>query len=150
MTWAYFDTSALIKRYVDEPGRREVLHLLRRHAIVTSAVLRVELRSALRRRVSDGSLDNRAASGIAKRFEADRAFWTFVEVTSDVLDSAEVLVTTYPLRTLDALHVATAQWFAEQIAAPDLILVSADARQTATARAAGLRATLVAASSAAT
>ena len=44
-------TSALVKCYVDEDGRRQVLQLLRRHECVTSAVLPVELRSALRRRV---------------------------------------------------------------------------------------------------
>ncbi|HUE88748.1 MAG TPA: type II toxin-antitoxin system VapC family toxin [Vicinamibacterales bacterium] len=144
MTWTYCDTSALIKRYVAEPGRREVLHLLRRHACVTSALFRVELRSALRRRVSDGSLDEKAASKILQRFEADRAFWTFVEVTSDVLVGAEALVAAQPLRTLDAIHVATGRWFADQIAAPDLIFASADARQIAAARAVGLTIKLVA------
>ena len=37
--WAYFDTSALVKRYIDEAGRREVLQLLRRNDVVTSAIL---------------------------------------------------------------------------------------------------------------
>lgn len=46
--WAYFDSSALAKRYLDEAGRREVLRLLRRYDVVTSAVVAVELRSALR------------------------------------------------------------------------------------------------------
>lgn len=37
--WAYFDTSALVKRYVDEPGRREVLQLLRRNECVTETLV---------------------------------------------------------------------------------------------------------------
>jgi len=56
MPFAYFDTSALIKRYVAEPGRREVLQLLRKNECVVSAVLPVEVRSALRRRVAEGTL----------------------------------------------------------------------------------------------
>ena len=138
MSWAYFDTSALIKRYVDEEGRREVLQLLRRHQCVASAVLSVELRSALRRRVTDGSLDARRIPEILKRFAADREFWALVEVTSDVLRAAEKLVAAHPLRTLDAIHVASAELFADRLAASELTFVSADARQTAVAAAIGL------------
>ena len=72
MAWAYFDTSALVKRYVDETGRRDVLRLLRRHNCVISAVLPVELRSALRRRVSEATLDEERVPQILKRFAADR------------------------------------------------------------------------------
>jgi len=112
VAWAYFDTSALIKRYVDEPGRREVLRLLRRNDCVTSAVLPVEVRSALRRRVSEGTLDEDRIPAILKRLTADRAFWTFVEVSSEVLAAAETLAAAHPLRALDAIHVASAQLFA--------------------------------------
>ena len=138
MSWAYFDTSALIKRYVDEEGRREVLQLLRRHQCVASAVLSVELRSALRRRVMDGSLDRHRIPEVLKRFAADREFWALVEVTSDVLRAAEKLVAAHPLRTLGAIHVASAKLFAERLAAPELTFVSADARQTAVAAAVGM------------
>jgi uncharacterized protein len=138
VAWAYFDTSALIKRYVDEAGRRAVLQLLRRHDCVTSALLPAELRSALRRRVFEATLDEGQVPEILKRFATDRAFWTLVEVTSDVLATAETLVATHPLRTLDAIHVASAQLFAARITESELIFVSADARQTAAAAAAGM------------
>ena len=138
MSWAYFDTSALIKRYVDEAGRREVLHLLRRHQCVASAVLPIEIRSALRRRVTDGSLDGWRVPDILKRFAADREFWALVEVTGEVLQHAERLVATHPLRTLDAIHVASADLFAGRLAASELTFVSADTRQAAVAAAIGL------------
>jgi predicted nucleic acid-binding protein len=138
VAWAYFDTSALVKRYVDESGRRAVLRLLRQHECVTSAVLSVELRSALRRRVSDGTLDDARVPEIMARFASDRAFWALVEVTRDVLTAAEALVWSQPLRTLDAIHVASAQLFAARIASPKLPFVSADTRQTAAAVALGM------------
>jgi predicted nucleic acid-binding protein len=138
VSWAYFDTSALIKRYVDEVGRREVLQLLRRHRCVTSQLLSVELRSALRRRVADGSLDARRVPDILKRFAADREFWALIEVTSQVLQAAEKLVAAHPLRTLDAIHVASAERFADRLATSELTFVSADARQTAIAAAIGM------------
>jgi predicted nucleic acid-binding protein len=136
--WTYFDTSALVKRYVDEPGRREVLQLLRRNECVTSAVLPVELRSGLRRRVAEGSLDAARLPAILKHVAADRPYWTLIEVGTDVLAGAETLVATHPIRTLDALHVASAQLFAARVSMPGLTFVSADKRQTETAVAIGL------------
>lgn len=136
--WAYFDTSALVKRYVDEPGRREVQQLLRRHDCVTSAILPVELRSALRRRVAERTLDSSRVAEILKRVETDRAYWTVVEVGTKVLSGAEALASAQPLRTLDAIHVASAQLFAARLSMSDLIFVSADKRQTEAASAIGL------------
>ena len=136
--WTYFDTSALVKRYVDEPGRREVLRLLRRNECVTSAVLPVELRSSLRRRVAEGSIDSARLPAILQHVAADRAYWTLVEVGTEVLASAEMLVAAHRIRTLDAIHVASAQLFAARVPMPGLTFVSADKRQTETAVAVGL------------
>ncbi len=136
--WAYFDTSALVKRYVDEPGRREVQQLLRRCNCVTSVILSVELRSALRRRVTERTLDSSQVSEILKRVAADRAYWTVIEVGTGVLSGAEALVPKHPLRTLDAIHVASAQLFASRLSIADLTFVSADKRQVDVAGAIGL------------
>ncbi|MBI2834727.1 MAG: type II toxin-antitoxin system VapC family toxin [Acidobacteria bacterium] len=136
--WAYFDTSALVKRYMKERGRREVLQLLRRYDVVTSAVVSVEIRSALRRRASEGTLDAGRVPEILKRVETDRPYWTLVEVASEVLVAAETLVATHPLRTLDAIHVASAQIFAARITKPALMFVSAGARQIKAAVAVGM------------
>ena len=134
----YFDTSALVKRYVDEPGRREVLRLFRRNECVTSAVLPVELRSSLRRRVAEGSIDAARLPAIVKHVAVDRPYWTLVEVGIDVLAGAETLVAAHPIRALDAIHVASAQLFAARVSMPGLTFVSADKRQTETAVAVGL------------
>jgi hypothetical protein len=136
--WTYFDTSALVKRYVDEPGRREVLRLLRRNECVTSAVLPLELRSGLRRRVAEGSIDAARLPAILKHVAVDRPYWTLVEVGIDVLAGAETLVAAHPIRTLDAIHVASAQLFAARVSMPGLTFVSADKRQTEAAIAVGL------------
>lgn len=138
MAWAYFDTSALIKRYVEELGRREVLQLLRKNDCVVSAVLPIEVRSALRRRVSEGTLDEERIPAILRRFTADRAFWTLVEVSGEALTAAETLAATHPLRALDAIHVASAQLFAARIAPSEFIFVSADVQQTTAAAALGM------------
>lgn len=138
MAYAYFDTSALIKRYVEEPGRREVLQLLRKNDCVVSAVLPAEVRSAVRRRVAEKTLDEKHVPAILKRFAADRLFWMVIEVSGEVLAAAERLSAAHPLRALDAIQVASAQLFAARTASPALIFVSADIRQTTAADALGM------------
>lgn len=139
MDYAYFDTSALIKRYVDEPGRSQVLRLLRKSDCVVSAVLPVEVRSALRRRVAEKTLEGRRVPGILRRLAADRAYWTIVEVSREVLAIAETLSAAHPLRALDAIHVASARLFADRTGAQTFTFVSADGRQAGVADALGIR-----------
>lgn len=141
--WAYFDTSALVKRYVVETGRRDVLRLLRQYACVTSVVLPIEIASALRRRSAEGSIDVGQLPRLQKRLAADREFWTLVEIRRDLLSSAEALASTSPLRTLDAIHVASAHLFATRMPMVRLLFVSADQRQTQAAAAIGLSTVLI-------
>lgn len=138
MDYAYFDTSALIKRYVDEPGRQEVLRLLRKNQCAVSAVLPVEVRSALRRRVAERTLDAKRVPAILKRLAADRAYWTIVEVSGEVLAMAESLSGVHPLRAPDAIHVASAKLFADRLASQTFTFVSADSRQTDIAEGLGI------------
>jgi hypothetical protein len=61
-----------------------------------------------------------------------------VEVTGELLQAAEKLVAALPVRTVDAIHVASARLFAAGLATSALTFVSADARQTAVAAAVGM------------
>lgn len=142
--WAYFDSSALAKRYLEEVGRREVLRLLRRYDVVTSRVTAVELRSAVRRRLMERTLDADRLATILKQIASERDFWAVMDVSKEVLSSAEALVATHPIRSLDAIHVGSAQLFGQRIALPDLLFVSADGRQVAAANAVGLTITQIA------
>ena len=109
------------------------MRLLRQYEVVTSAVVTVEFRNAFRRRVAEGTLNEHAVPEILKRVAADREFWALLEVSSSVLAAAESLVAAQPLRTLDAIHVGSAQRFAARVAVPQLLFVTADVGQTAAA-----------------
>lgn len=105
---AYFDTSALVKRYVAEPGSRNVRALMRKYRIVSSALTPIEALSTFARRRVAGDLSELDYAAIVSRFDADRQMWEIVEVTPLVLGRAEELVRAEALRTLDAIHVASA------------------------------------------
>jgi predicted nucleic acid-binding protein len=109
--WAYFDTSALVKRYVKEAGSSATRRLLQRFRLLSSAVTPVEVMSALSRRRTAGELTAKDFLAIRARVLKDRAYWEPVEVGVDVLQRVEGLVQKTDIRTLDALHVASAMIF---------------------------------------
>jgi len=88
--------------------------------------------------VADGSIDAARLPTILKRVAANRPYWTLIEVGIGVLAGAETLVAAHPIRTLDAIHIASGQLFAARASMPGLTFVSADTRQTETALAVGL------------
>ena len=135
---AYCDTSALIKRYVDELGRREVLRLLRRYECATSAISLVELKSALKRRVAERHVAGPRLPEFLSRVVEDRSYWTIVEVGREVLSRAEALLAVHSIGPVGAIHVASAQLLANRLSAAAVIFVTADERQADVASAIGL------------
>lgn len=130
--WAYFDTSVLVKRYVREPGSTRARALLRRHRFLSSAIAPAEVMSALCRRGAAGDLAQRDLMTILSRIQRDRAYWELVEVSPLVLSHTEDLVQKTALRTLDALHVASALVF-QAASGFRIPFLTGDARQGETA-----------------
>lgn len=130
--WAYFDTSVMVKRYVKEQGSTSARGLLQRYRVLSSAVTPVEILSALSRRRKAGELTQRDFQAIRARLHKDRLYWELVEAGANVLTQAEELVQKTGLRTLDAIHVASALTFR---AASGLTIpfITADVRQRETA-----------------
>jgi len=135
---AFFDSSGLAKRYIKEPGSGEVERaLMDASEVGVSLVCPPEIISALSRLSRQGSIS-------ASQYDlAKTAFFTDIEdmaicaVTVPVVHKAIDLIEGFPLRTLDALHIACAlDWRAE-------VFVSADRRQLAAASESGLRVLLV-------
>ena len=134
--YAYFDTSALVKRYVDEPGSLEVRRLLRARRVMSSVLLRVEVLSAPRRRREEAELSARAFARLLRRVEADDASWQLVPVSDEIVAAARSRVLQQSVRTLDAIHLASAEALhREGLRIP---FVTADARQADSGRAIGL------------
>jgi predicted nucleic acid-binding protein len=112
VTFAYFDTSALVKRYVSEPGSSRVTALLRRHDFLSSAITLVEAMSGLCRRRQNGDLSEDKFTAVLHRVRSDRIQWELVEVGAMVLSRAEEIVQgRVRLRSLDAIHIASLMTF---------------------------------------
>ena len=137
LAFAYFDTSVMVKRYVLEPSSTMARTLLRRYRCLSSAILPVELVSALNRRRAVGDLTAADFALISSRLAEDRRRWELVPVTGPLLALAEDLIHRHLLRTLDAIHLAAALTFRDS-SGMRVPFVTADARQREAAEPAGL------------
>ncbi len=106
----YLDTSALLKRYVDETGSRWLrIQMATATALISSQLLIVEAVSAFNRRVREGSLPWPDYQRLRDIFRGDcHTTYRIVPLTVPILDRACALLEHYPLRAYDVVHLATA------------------------------------------
>lgn len=135
----YLDTSALVKLYVEEPGRDAVLPLL--EAAVACATVRiayVEARAAFARRRREGGFDARELRRLVDLFDVDWGAYTLVEVSEPLVRRAGLLAERHGLRGYDAVHLAAALEMAR--AGADVVVACFDERLRHAARREKLRA----------
>ncbi len=145
MTTYYLDTSALIKRYVDEVGSgwlRAMLNVQPSPSIVVVHLIIVEVTSALTRRTREGTLTPAEYAQVQNVFRSDCLHeYEIVTAVGGVIDQANRLLERHPLRAYDAVHLATAVVTNQRLIANNLaplIFLSADARLNKVASAEGL------------
>jgi len=113
----FLDSSALVKRYHDEPGSERLAELFAAsgNRFFVARLALVELHSTFARLVRDGTYPAPEMHKVLGRLAADVAsgMLTVVAVSSQRFDAAANILQTIGLtqniRTLDALHLATAQ-----------------------------------------
>jgi predicted nucleic acid-binding protein len=130
---AYFDTSALVKNYVRESGSSRARFLLTSYEFLSSAITPIELQSAVQRRRRQGEITQPNYNSIISRVASDRSYWQLIEVVPQILSKAEELVASENVRTLDAIHIASAMIMQDSFPM-SLPFISADERQLAAAQ----------------
>lgn len=130
----FLDSSALAKRYVQEPGSDRVEEILSAASSLGVSVLCLsEIVSALSRRRRERKLSQQQYLKAKQALLEDLEDASVVNITEQVLARAVALLERWPLRSSDALHVASAaEWSTD-------LFVSADAKQCAAARGCGLQ-----------
>lgn len=113
----FLDSSALVKRYRAELGTGDVEALVNTpgNRFFISRLALVEVQSSLARLVREGVLTEKDFGELIARLEEDVAagLLNVVAVSSRRLEGAAAILgthgLTHPVRTLDAIHLATAQ-----------------------------------------
>jgi hypothetical protein len=122
----FLDTSALVKRYVEEEGTELVLRRMDEDTTwVVSAIARAEIEISLCRL----GFDPDQAADLWQRLREDWERCHVVPVDPACLAGAADIGCRYQVRTLDALHLAAADRLP-----PPLVLLTFDQRQADAAR----------------
>jgi uncharacterized protein len=131
---AFLDTSAFAKRYVLEQGSEEVTNLCQRaDSLIVSVICFPELVSTLSRLVREKRLAQVEYRRLKAAVIGDMKDIDICQITPAVLESVTSLLEVHPLRAMDGIHLGCAL-----VVAPD-VFISADHRQIAAARKAGLK-----------
>ena len=138
MTTIYLESSALLAWLLGEPAAAAVLTKVNRaNTVVTSVLTLVETERALIRAEKRHILTAGQAEILKGNLARSRAGWILMEISADVRSRASGVFPSEPVRTLDAVHLATALIFMRVF--PDLYLLSLDRRVFDNARALGIR-----------
>jgi len=111
VTVYYLDTSALVKQYVDEAGSARLRNLVASESVVllTSHILVVEMISAFNRRLREGSVTSDDYARMKAAFDSDlQTRFQIVRFDNSIVVLARALLERHPLRTYDAVHLASA------------------------------------------
>lgn len=108
MSIIYFDTSALVKKYVLEPGSDQIgSHYSRAEMVGTAMITPPEMASALSRGVRMDKITADEASQAWNAFEEDYGMMYLVDISQPLISRASRLVWEYGLRGYDAVHLAS-------------------------------------------
>jgi predicted nucleic acid-binding protein len=134
----YCDTSALIKRYVEEEGSEGISKLWERaSAVATSVVAFAETVATFNRKFREGVLSTREYKITVEEFKEDYGQLVLVPLNRDLDKSIENILKRHPLRGFDAIHLASALVFLHS-EAPPLMFACFDSALNQAARKEGL------------
>ncbi len=141
----FFDSSAIVKRYLSETGTAWVsgiTDLATGNKVYLARITLVEVISAITRKARGPGLSATGAGNAIANFRRDFTYeYSLVELTLALIEKAADLAQARALRAYDAVQLASAvEINTERIAsgAPPLALISADAALNAAAIAEGV------------
>ena len=137
MTALYLETSALLAWLLDEPEADAMRGDIDAAAtVVTSVLTAVEMERAVARAVAGGVLREAQARRLIGALARARASLLVMGLTDEVAARAGAALPVGPVRTLEAIHLATALRFAEVF--PELRLLTLKRRVSENAVALGI------------
>jgi len=133
----YLESSAIVAWLLGEGPAADVIRAMNQAEVrVTSALTTVEAERAIQRAVVKRIVKEAMAHKLRGVLERERASWITMSLTAGVLARAGRAFPVEPVRTLDAIQLATALAFSE--AFPELAILALDRRVSANAIALGL------------
>ncbi len=123
----YAETSAVLRWLLDGPRGEEVRATLAgARAVFASRLTLLEARRALVRAAAVGEMSEAQARVLTTMLARAARRWHIVELTAGICERAEQRFPVEPVRSLDALHLATALYLYGELG--ELAVLSTDER----------------------
>jgi len=137
VTILYAESSAVLSWLLGEPHQHDIVaELSRADEVVTSTITAIECGRALLRARIDGRVKPTEEMAALRLLDDAVERWTVLGLSDEVDQRARQEFPNEPLRTLDALHLATASVFAEALGG--IRMLSLDERVRTNARSLGM------------
>jgi len=135
----YFDSSALVKRYLKEDGTEVVKSIITTDKMIaTSKLTYPEMLSAFMRKFRAKEMGRKHLQVVIDKFETDWFHLIVIELHDELLRTGKGLLEKYPLRAADTVHLSSALWL-ELNTKAKLTFVTSDESLIKAARAEKLR-----------
>ena len=135
----YLDTSALVKRYFEEPYSNEVAeHWQAADEIATSSVAYAEALASFHRKSRESVLDPEILDVISNNLRSDWQTFIRIQVTDELNTYIDRALTAHTLRGFDAIHLASAMILHEKFL-ESLLFICFDRRLTQAAQSEGIK-----------
>lgn len=133
----YAESSAILSWLLGEPSEEIARSILKdAESVVTSSLTAVECSRGLARARALGRVSDAGELAALRLLDVAESSWDVHDLSDQVMSRARAAFPSEPIRTLDALHLATALIFREALG--DVCLLSFDERIRDNARALGI------------
>ncbi|MDX1959148.1 MAG: type II toxin-antitoxin system VapC family toxin [Leptospiraceae bacterium] len=107
---SFFDTSSLVKKYIDETGSDTVTVLFENSdEVVLSPITRIEFLSAMQRLVNSNILTQENYKIALSEFTQDSVEFEYIKFDSILEEHVYEVIKKYGLRSLDGIQLASAK-----------------------------------------
>ncbi len=135
----YADTSALVKKYVQEAGSDELReYLVRVEVVATAGLTQVEMAAALAKAARQGWADGESLRQAWQDFLNHWPAYLRLPLSAQVIERAAHLAWKHGLRAYDSVHLACAL-ICQEVTDAEMIFACFDQRLRQAAAAEGLR-----------
>ncbi len=105
----YWDSSAIIKKYLKEDGSKAVFQRLAADPVLaTSRLTYAEVHAAFARKLREKEISLKTFQETCSLFETDWRAMAIVRMEDKLLPKIRSLLTKHPLRSADSVHLASA------------------------------------------
>lgn len=138
INWMYIDTSTYLKLFLKEKGSDKARKLSKENRFLSSVILTSECFSALSRRKQGKEIDDKTFNRLVNRIKKGLPYIEIVKLTDGVSIKTEEILLHSAVRTLDAIHIASALLF-QELTGINLTFVTSDKKQEDSAKKEGLK-----------